>query len=279
MLTACHILDTGCCLASEHHMIAGGARNTIECHALAILLHHQTAGWILFDTGYHPRMFDATERWPYRLYRRLTPLRIAPEKAAIAQLPRFGLRPDDIGTVILSHFHADHLSGLKDFPNARILASADGYAAVNGRKGWSALRRAFLPDLMPPDFAARFQPVLRFDGLELPPLGPTHDLYGDGSLLLVPLPGHARGQMGLLAVLPGRPHFFIADAAYLTRSIRENRPPHPLTMVTFADNGAGVRATLSKLHMLHTSRPEVVFVPTHCPEAFARFVEGGEEAK
>src|SRR5690242_11078241 len=99
MLTACYILDTGYCLASEHHMITGGARKTVECHALVALLHHETAGWILFDTGYHPRMFAASERLPYRLYRYMTPLRIAPELSIAAQLSRFGLRPDDIGTV------------------------------------------------------------------------------------------------------------------------------------------------------------------------------------
>jgi glyoxylase-like metal-dependent hydrolase (beta-lactamase superfamily II) len=218
-------------------------------------------------------MFDATERWPYRLYRRLTPLRITPDKAIAAQLPRFGLSPDDIGTVILSHFHADHLCGLKDFPNARIVASEDGYTAINGRTGWAALRRAFLPDLMPTDFSERFRPVTRFDGPDLAPLGPTHDLFGDGSCLLAPLPGHARGQLGLYVELQEALYFFIADAAYMTRSIRENRTPHPLTMIAFADDGAAVRKTMDRLHALHTSRPDIVFVPTHCPEAFARFAE------
>jgi glyoxylase-like metal-dependent hydrolase (beta-lactamase superfamily II) len=257
-------------------MIMGGARKTVHCHALVVLLHHRKAGWILFDTGYHPRMFDATARWPYRLYRRLTPLRITPEKAVVAQLPAFGISPDDVRTVILSHFHADHLCGLKDFPNARIVASGDGYTAVMAKRGWSALRRAFLPDLIPSDFRARFAPVSHFDGPEIMPLGPTYDVFGDGSCLLVSLPGHARGQIGLYIELPEGPHFFIADAAYMTRSIRENRTPHPLTMITFADDGAAVRKTIDRLHALHTSRPDIVFVPTHCPEAFARFTEGAK---
>jgi glyoxylase-like metal-dependent hydrolase (beta-lactamase superfamily II) len=267
----CHVLDTGYCLASERHLIRGGQPQTVRCHALVALLSHPTHGWLLWDTGYAPRIMDATTCWPYRLYRHATPLRLDPDLSVVQQLARFGLVPGDIQHVILSHFHADHLAGLRDFPQARIIAAREAYEDVARRRGWAALVRAFLPDLLPDDVAARTHLLPdSFADAPLPHLGPTHDLFGDGSLRLVRLPGHARGQIGLLAQIEQQgPLFFVADACYLTRSIRENRPPHPATNL-FADNGRSARDTLACLHRFANEHPDVTFVPTHCPEAFAR---------
>src|SRR5207244_3355659 len=85
----CHLLDTGHCLASEHHLIRGWQRRKLAIHSLVALLGHPTQGWLLWDTCYSPRMLEATRRFPYRLYRWATPLRLAPELAVVAQLSRF----------------------------------------------------------------------------------------------------------------------------------------------------------------------------------------------
>ncbi|NJM07575.1 hypothetical protein HC891_17405 [Candidatus Gracilibacteria bacterium] len=87
-----HILDTGYCLASEHHVMRGGRRRTMACHALVALLYHPRQGWLLWDTGYAPQMLTATRRWPFRLYRWFTPLALDPAEAVVAQIARFGLR-------------------------------------------------------------------------------------------------------------------------------------------------------------------------------------------
>ena len=264
MLTACHVLTTGYCRASESHLIRGGARRTVDVPAQVALLHHATRGWLLFDAGYASRLWDATARPPYFLYRRATPLRLPPELPLAAQLPTaLGLSPADVRTVVVSHFHADHVAGLRDFPRARLVASRAAYADVAGRRGWPALRRAFLPLLMPGDFADRATLVDDFSGgPDLPHLGPTRDLFGDGTLLLVPLPGHARGQIGLYAETPETPTLFLADSAYRTRSVRENLPPHPLTDL-FADDPRAARDTLTRLHAFHRARPDVRLVASH----------------
>jgi len=264
----CHILDTGHCLAHEHHMIQGGARESVECHSIVALLLHPAHGWLLWDAGYAPRMLDATARFPYRLYRWLTPLRLRPELAAVAQLPRFGLTAADISAVIVSHFHADHESGLLDFPSSRYVTLPEAYASVARVHGLAALRRGHLPALMPTDFAARAAFLNRFDGPPLPALGPTCDYFGDGSLLLVRLPGHARGQLGLLAHTARGPIFFVADSCWLARSVQENRPPS-LIGGLIADDTTQLAATIARLHTFAQARPDVLIVPSHCPATFA----------
>ena len=268
----CHVLDTGYCLASESMMIQGGRRATVECHALVALLHHPERGWILWDAGYAPHMLAETERLPFRLYRRMTPLRLRPELAAAAQLARFGLAPADIDTIIVSHFHADHVAGLRDFPAARFVASRAGYGDFASRRGFSALRRGYVPALVPADFAARAQLLDAPSGPPLPGLGPAHDLWGDGSLLLVALPGHARGQIGLLAHTERGRVLFAADGAWMRRAYRELRPPHPITNL-LVDDASAVRDTLAALHAFALACPDVTIVPTHCPEAYAELCE------
>jgi glyoxylase-like metal-dependent hydrolase (beta-lactamase superfamily II) len=267
----CHILDTGHCLAHESLVMRGGRRQKIACHSLVALIQHPRHGWGLWDTGYAPRMEHETARWPFRLYRYATPLRLHPELAVAAQLPRWGLAPADIGWVILSHLHADHIAGLHDFPTARIILSAAAYDSVAGRHGWRALARAFIPNLLPSDLAGRATLIREFPDAPLPLLGPTYDLFDDASLQLVLLPGHGRGQLGLLAHTAERRILFAADGAWLSQSIRERRAPHPLTYL-FIDDRRAMRQTLNRLHAFAEAYPDITIIPTHCPEAYAREV-------
>lgn len=270
-LTQCHILDTGYCLAHESTMMQGGRHKQVACHALVALMQHPTHGWILWDTGYAPYMLTETAKFPYRFYRWATPLHLDPALAVAAQLPRFGLSPADIGTVIISHFHADHIAGLRDFPQAQFIVSATAYTHIKDRRGFDALRHGHIPALLPADFAQRVTLLPPFCGPELPYLGPTHDLFGDDTLRLVELPGHARGQLGLFARTNRGGYFFLADGAWLTQSIHENRPPSRLTDL-IVDDPAAVRRTITNLHHFAQAEPQWRLVPTHCPTAFAREV-------
>jgi len=270
----CHILDTGHCLASEHHLIRGGRRVTIECHSIAALLKHPRHGWLLWDAGYAPRLWEATQRFPFRLYRWATPMLLRSDLAVVAHLQRLNLKPDDIRTVVVSHFHADHVAGLLDFPRAEFVALREAYEEVAGRTGLRALLRAFVPTLLPPDFERRTRLLPGFTGTALDTLGPTHDLFDDGSVLLVPLPGHARGQLGMLANTERGRLFFVADSCWLSAGYRENRPPHWATNL-FIDNTQALHRTLAGLHDYSVAHPEVTLIPSHCPEAFARFVRPG----
>lgn len=268
----CHVLDTGYCIALESIVIRGGAWRPIALHSLVAVIEHPTHGWLLWDTGYAPRMFDATAQWPYSLYRRATPLHIRRDLAVVNQLARLSLVAGDIRRVLLSHFHADHLAGLRDFPTAEVIAYRVAFEDVAGRHGMPALRRAFLPALLPDDFASRATLLTDFAGPKISQLGPTHDLFGDGSLLLVPLPGHARGQLGLLANTDRGRVLFAADSCWLTRSIRERRPPSRLAN-PIADSPGALHCTLWRLHVFAAEHPDVRIVPSHCPEAFEREVE------
>ena len=127
----CHVLDTGFCMAQENYLVTSGRHMPVPVHAIAVLLKHPTEGWFLFDTGYAPRIITATAALPFRIYRWVAPMTVPNELAVAKQLNRLGLRCEDIASILLSHFHADHIAGLLDFPGARLIA---------GREAWTAVR-------------------------------------------------------------------------------------------------------------------------------------------
>ena len=266
------LLDTGYCTASEHHLMRGGEHKTVKTHALVVLIEHPRAGWILFDTGYAPRLLEAFKSFPFQIYRAITPVKTRSDWSAVAQIEKLGLEPKDISKVIVSHFHADHISGLRDFATSSVIASREALEDVRGKSGLAALRRAFVPKLMP-DSLDQFVLIDRFDSAALGPFGATHDVFNDGSLRLLRLPGHARGQLGLLAQTTIGPVLFAADGAWLSAAVRENRPPAALALRLVGDPRVTVE-TIHKLHEFAQAHPEVWIVPSHCPEVAALITRG-----
>ncbi|MFN8494749.1 MAG: MBL fold metallo-hydrolase [Caldilineaceae bacterium] len=270
------LLATGYCTQSEHILFRDGERKTVRFPAIFALLEHPTAGPILFDTGYSERFFAETQRFPASLYRRLTPVYLRPEETAVRQLAARGIAATEVRTIIVSHFHADHVCGLADFSHARYVYFADAYTAVYRLRGLRALRAAFLPGLLPSDFAERSQPVTLS---RLKPLPPDYapfeqgvDLFGDGALIAVRVPGHAAGQMGLFVQTENGERFFlIADACWHSRAYRENVLPNPLVRLIFA-NWRDYCASFVQIVQFHRQHPDVRIIPSHCSEVYAQYI-------
>jgi len=248
-------------------MLRGGKWQRRRIPVLTALIHHPTQGWGLFDTGYTQHLMDVTRKMPWFLQRVATPLIFQPEWAINAQLPRFGLTAQDIRWIFLSHFHGDHHSGLPDFTHAQLIANQTGWQTLKELDGLAAVRKAFFPMLVPHTMIENAHWIEQFAGQALPALGKTHDLWGDGLGLAIPLPGHAIGQMGLYLPATQRGAVLLgADAAWLSRAYRELRPPSSLTNF-IADDPAALRRTLQALHDFARACPDVAIVLSHCPES------------
>jgi glyoxylase-like metal-dependent hydrolase (beta-lactamase superfamily II) len=270
------IFTAGFCTCPEHIAIQGGRWRQIRFPAMFALFEHPSQGAMLFDTGYSYRFFDETRRFPNRLYRLLTPVTLREEQLAVNQLSTLNLRAAEITKVFISHFHADHIAALGDFPRAKYVYLPQAFDSVRNLRGLATLSRAHLPGLIPGDFSERAAPVNLSVARPLPPeyapFTRGFDLLGDESLLAVELPGHAAGQLGLFARdESGATYFFVADAAWLGASITGNRPPHRLANFLFPDPAA-YRATLTDLHHFHENRPEVRVIPSHCEATLSEFV-------
>lgn len=243
----------------------------VRFHAMIAVLTHSEHGVTLFDTGYAPRFHQATSRWPLKIYAWLTPVVTNRENTAKAIVQKLGIAPEDVRRIIQSHFHADHICGLQDFPNAEIVTTRAAWLAVRGRVGWSALKRAYLPAAMPSDVEDRLCLIENFHDPGIGPFAHCHDLFRDGSVRLVPLPGHAAGQFGaLLQCDTEGSKVLVADAVWTGRTIREQLGP-TWAFRLIADSASDVMATINNLVDFHRDYPDVELVPTHCPDVARKY--------
>jgi len=265
------LLTAGSCTHPGAVARRGASWAPVEFPALVAVVRHPRHGVLLFDTGYTPRNASETAHLPESIYARAMPVTCRPEQTALAQLAGLGIAAGDVRTVVLSHLHPDHVGGTRDLPMARFVLGRDALGPLALPRGLRRLRRGLLPGLLPDDLHDRTRFVedlpIATDGLG-GPLGPGHDVLGDGSVVAVPLPGHLGGHLGLLVRTTGPRVLLVGDAAWSTRAITHLELPHPVVrLVTHSWND--YRTTLLALHDLGRTDPELRVVPSHCTEAIA----------
>ncbi|HET7342787.1 MAG TPA: N-acyl homoserine lactonase family protein [Methylomirabilota bacterium] len=183
----------------------------IEC----FLVQHDR-GRLLFDTGLHcETLTKMLDRYgPERATR--FGVRSQPGDDIVSQLARLGLTPADVPLVANSHWHFDHCGGNEFFPASTILVQKREMDAARSPEVLAQGR--YRPS--PPDYEhpLRYQAV---DG--------EHDVFGDGSVVLIPTYGHTPGHQSL-RVRQGRDTLLLtADACYT----RENMDRQVLPTVVW----------------------------------------------
>ena len=273
-IASVRLLSAGWCAHPEAMTRCGAPWKPARFPSGFALLVHRERGPVLFDTGYAARFAGATERFPERLYRWLTPVSLPAGRSAVEQLGALGIAPGDVRAVVVSHFHADHVAGLRDFPRAAVICSRAAWESVRGLRGFRAVRNGFLRALLPEDVETRLsfvedRPALEASGA-LRRFGVLRDLFGDGSVLAVELPGHAAGQIGLyLPETPDGALLFAADAAWSEAAYEEALAPPPAITTRVLGETTRYRETLRKLADLRRERPDVRIVPAHSQRLFA----------
>ena len=112
------------------------------------------------------------------------------------QLAAQGVEPEAVTHVACSHLHFDHCGCNRNFPRARIL-----------------LQRAEMDAARAPNFA--YDARLWDLPLDYQLLDGEHDVFGDGSVLLRPTPGHTAGHQSAIVRTSAQRRFVLAaDACY-----------------------------------------------------------------
>lgn len=270
-------LRVGQCRHLECIAARGGQWKMIDFPSMCGLIKHSTHGWILFDTGYSEHFHHASQKLPERLYRTMLPVSLPEEEKLTQQLKARGIQPEDISMVVVSHYHGDHVAGLRDFPNARFIASQNDTEEIAKlqSKPWTATLQGKLPKLLPEDFFSRLDYVERFSRISLPdwmhPFDLGCDLLGDGSLLAIALPGHSKGQIGLLAPdANGRPVFMVADACWSLLACKQARLPSVLARLAIANN-AQYSSTFNAVGLLASRESALSVLPSHCTDSWKAY--------
>ncbi len=255
------------------------SQSWIELPMNYFLLDHRD-GLVLFDTGLDPAI--ATDRNYISsvlgrfLLHRIFRLHISEEDRLDKVLDEHGVSAADVRKAVFSHLHFDHVGGISNIPQADLLVSEREWAQLSGphpEHDWILREHIEIP-------GAKWQPIAfeptddplfaQFDGV--------FDVAGDGSMILLPTPGHTTGSLSML-VRSGDwpPVLLIGDLAYAADLLMRDAVPG-------TGDAKVLRASFAKVRKLKEQLPDLVIVPSHDTEAanalaFAEPPEGRADAR
>lgn len=229
------------------------------------LIVHPIQGVILFDAGLSRAQ---TEPGYYRGVTAFTheENRVAEEQLLLTQLARLGFEAADVQHVILSHLHEDHIGEVAAFSNATVHLARDE---------WDDRRRVFtgVPGLGFGSYYARsYESVVNwnlyeYDSGRFESFAAAKDLFHDGSVVLLPTPGHSAGHASALLRLDGAEVVLASDSIYTLRHLDFET----LAAFQFSERGLQTYSdSIRRIVALQKRRPGVVLVPGHDPFAYGR---------
>jgi glyoxylase-like metal-dependent hydrolase (beta-lactamase superfamily II) len=247
-----HEFFIGHCSHPECAVVKGGGFKPRQFPARAWLIECR-GKHILWDTGYAQHFFQQA-RGVYRLYAAVTPVTLEEGTGLLEQLEAQGVLLTDIDALVLSHFHADHVAGVADFPGVPLFAAAQAWESIDGVSGLRALLRGHIPGLVPRDLVdLQARNVESLPAVDLPvELHPfQHAWQLDPDVLCVSLPGHARGHLGAFIRLDdGSWELLASDAAWDPLAYKALRGPSEISFL-IQHSREQYYQTLHKLQQLH----------------------------
>lgn len=239
------------------------SRRWLTGRPINVYVIEHTEGVVLFDTGQDRASVTEPSYFPDGpvglIYRRLARFEVSEDETITAGLARLGYGPADVTAAVISHLHQDHIGGVREIPGADLLVSAAEWRSLHRplAEARGLLRHHIdIPGL-------RWSPV-EFTTLEDPSLAPFtrgSDLFGDGSLVLLPTPGHTHGSMSLL-VRRGEtvPLLLAGDLTYDIHAFESG-------VTGGVGSGHQLRRTRDKVLALRANNPGMQILAAHDPAA------------
>ncbi len=222
-----------------------------------IIEHMQ--GLVLFDTGLDRAVVTNPDFFPDKvtkyIFNHIFRFHQSPEETLTRQLELAGYRACDVQKAVISHLHWDHAGGISEIPQAELVVSQEAWQHMLGshpeREG--VLRR----DIDIP--GAKWNKIM-FQPTDDPLLAPfTHafDLMGDGSLILLPTPGHLTGSMSMLVRRKNEPPLLmVGDLTYNVDMLMQDKLPGTGDKKELLKSFANVRA-------LKENIPDLIILASH----------------
>lgn len=230
----------------------GNLFKSVTINHMALLVQHPR-GRFVFDTALGrdiDRQYHQDMPWwakPLFSYGPVTPLRDQLEGARLGPVDR----------IILSHAHWDHASGLLDFPRAEVwITPAEKEFIAGSHPGAVLPSQVDSPAINWKVFELEKAPFASFDR--------SRDVFGDGSVVLVPLAGHTPGSVGLfLTVTSGQQYFFCGDVVWKLDAAKQVKPKFWIPSRIVDNDRPATLKSIEHLHRLMEANPSLVVVPTH----------------
>jgi glyoxylase-like metal-dependent hydrolase (beta-lactamase superfamily II) len=258
------LFASGFCEAHEKVVNPKKGLKKLHFYAVWALIQVPDLGYIMFDTGYSNHFESATQNFPEILYRFATPVQLKHEEKAIEILSKKGIHHSEIKYIIISHFHADHIAGLKDFPEAKLICTKDAFYQTQNLKGISAVSKGIIHKLIPNDIKERIVFIEDLSSQTINKFGITEYTWTQiPNFKLLLLPGHAKGMLGFYD--EGSNLLFATDAAWDEDCFNNGIMPLQVVRI-FIDSWMDLKNTMEKLSRMKYDNSGMKIVFTHCPK-------------
>ena len=233
-------------------------RSWVPSPLQCFLIDHRD-GLVLFDTGIDPAIMSDRGYIKQAIGRFLLPrifrLKINDTDRIDHVLAGAGVAASDIRTAVISHLHFDHVGGIAQIPQADLLVSEREWAILSEphpEHEWILREHIEIPSAKWRQITFEPSDNLLFEGFD-----GIHDVAGDGSMILLPTPGHTRGSMSMLIRQAGwDPILLVGDLTYETALLEQDVFPGT------GDKDA-LHASFAKVRRLKERLPELEIAASH----------------
>ncbi|AFM19155.1 Zn-dependent hydrolase, glyoxylase [Mycolicibacterium chubuense NBB4] len=253
-----------------HHLNCGSMRplmvGAMVCH---VLLVETDNGLVLVDSGFGSRDCERPARLGTIRRHLIRPV-LDPTETASSQIERLGFQRSDVRHVIITHFDADHIGGLADFPDAQVhITSAEAFGAMRSRAVRDRIRFRSTQWAHGPKIVEHSADGESWRGFaaakELDDIGP--------GFALVSLPGHTAGH-ACVAVDAGHRWLLHAGDAFYHYGTADGARIPPWTArleKLVAYDRKRVRENHARLAELYRrGDPDLMILCSHDPTLFER---------
>ena len=245
-------IEAGKMLSQAGFAYRGGAMGEPRVFNMGAIVVQHPQGTLLFDSGFG-REVDAHFKTIPWLMQAVS--KYEKEAPVADQLRAAGFDRAKLSGVVLTHAHWDHVSGLQDLPGVPVWVSQDELNFINSGNSMTTLIRSF-GKLNYKMYVFPDGPYLGFPS--------SYDIWGDGSVVLVPAPGHTPGSIIAFITLPeGKRYALLGDLVWQTEGIAlpAEKPWMSRRMVNL--DPQGVRDLIVHMHQIQAAMPDLVMVPAH----------------
>ena len=228
-----HVLHTGEVRVSPYLPFGGDNCNLLKASGMttpkedwiwlpvSVYLIEHPKGLILVDTGWHRDMspegvYDKSAQIKSlgsRVLHNVNQGQIPLGEAVDEQLEAMGIKPADLDYVLLTHLDCDHANGLRAVKDAKHIIVAQEELDCARKNGFIRYKKKWWEGV-------ELQ-AIDWNGTE-GPAQKSFDLFGDGSIKMINIPGHCDGLCAVkITREDGRYVLLFSDGGYATKSWKE----------------------------------------------------------